>query len=73
MRITYDPEADAVYIYLIDEAEQVTTQRLTEDVAIDYAPDGRVVGIEVLDASSSIFGAGRDRTVTLRNLTPVSA
>jgi len=29
----------------------VTTHRLTEDVAVNYAPDGSIVGIEVLEAS----------------------
>ncbi len=48
MKITYDPEVDALYIRFVDEPSQVTTQRLSEDVAVNYAPDGRIVGMEIL-------------------------
>lgn len=72
MKITYDPEVDALYIRLVEGPQEVTTHRLSEEVAINYAPDGRVVGIEVLDASSSVFPT-RDRTITLRNLIPVTS
>jgi uncharacterized protein YuzE len=71
MQITYDPEVDALYIRLIEGPQEVTTQRLSEEVAVNYAPDGRIVGIEVLDASLSVFPTG-DRTVTIRNLTPAT-
>ena len=57
MSISYDPDVDAAYIRLKPGKFQVTTQRLTEDVAVNYAPDGSVVGIEVLDASR-IVAAG---------------
>ena len=73
MRITYDPEADALYIRLVDEPVEVITHRLSEDVAFNLSPDGRLVGIEVLDASTSVFAPGQERMVTLHNLTPVSA
>ena len=58
MRISYDPEADAVYIHLGREtgaAGRTTTQAATPDgvdgfVALDWE-DGRIIGIEILDAS----------------------
>lgn len=68
MRLSYDPEVDALYIRLTEGPVQVTTQRLTEDVAVNYAPDGRVVGIEVLDASEYVFPPGEERRVRLQNL-----
>jgi uncharacterized protein YuzE len=34
MRISYDSQVDAVYIRFIEGPVQVTTQRLSEDVAI---------------------------------------
>ena len=45
MKVTYDPEVDALYIRLRDEPAEVTTQRLSEEVAINYAPDGRIVAL----------------------------
>ena len=73
MRISYDSEVDALYIRLIDETVEVTTRQVTEDVAIDYAPGGAIVGIEGLDASEHVFGKDGTPTVTLENLIARSA
>ena len=61
MRITYDSDADAAYIHLGRQtaaAHRATTQAATPDgvdgfVALDWE-DGRIVGIEILDASSRL-------------------
>jgi uncharacterized protein YuzE len=58
MRISYDADADAAYIHLGREtgaARRTTTQAATPDgadgfVALDW-DDGRLIGIEILDAS----------------------
>jgi len=71
MKVTYDPEVDALYIRLSDEPAEVTTQRLSEEVAINYAPDGRIVGIEILDASEYISGLKMERKIALENLVPM--
>jgi uncharacterized protein YuzE len=68
MRISYDSDVDALYIRLIDETVEVTTRQVSDDVAIDYAPDGAIVGIEVLDASEHVFRGGATPAVTLENL-----
>jgi len=73
MRISYDSQVDAVYIRFIEEPVQVTTQRLSEDVAVNYAPDGRIVGIEILDASQYMFASGTERKVIVQNLIAVRA
>jgi uncharacterized protein YuzE len=48
-------------------------QPLTEDVAVNYAADGRIVGIEILDASAYIFRPGAERQIEVHNLTTVVA
>ena len=73
MRITYDPQAEAVYIRFTDERAQVTTIRLTEDVAVDIASGGRVIGIEVLDDSEHLFREDGAPKVVLQNVLPVQA
>jgi uncharacterized protein YuzE len=73
LKISYDPQVDALYIRFVDDSAEVTTQRLSEDVALNYAPDGRVVGIEILDASDYVFSPGAERKVVLQNLTPVTS
>jgi uncharacterized protein YuzE len=47
MRITYDTEVDALYIRFLETT--VTTQHVAEGLAVDYATDGRIAGIEILD------------------------
>ena len=73
MKIDYDPEVDALYIRFGEGPAEVTTQRLTDEVAIDYDADGRIVGIEILDASESVFPPGQERTVVVRNLSTAPA
>ena len=68
--IRYDPEADAAYIRFKKGKFQITTQRLSEDIAIDYAPDGTVVGIEILEASKYLL-KHKQPQVELENLQPV--
>ncbi len=54
MRIRYDREADAVYISAKERPAEVTTVRLTEDVAVDFGPGEELVGIEILSASEHL-------------------
>jgi uncharacterized protein YuzE len=51
MRITYDPEADAVYIRFKDAT--CTTDHWAEGVAADFDSQRHLVGIEILDASKT--------------------
>ena len=71
MKISYDHQVDASYIRFKKGKFQVTTQRLTEDVAVNYAPDGSIVGIEVLDASRYLLKHRRPQ-VELENLQAAS-
>ncbi len=72
MKITYDPAVDALYIRFTEEPAEVITQRLSEDVAVNYGPDGRIVGIEILDASEYVFRPGGERQVIVQNLAAVT-
>ena len=49
MRITYDPEADALSI--IFRETTVTTKHLAEGIAADYDSAGKLAGLEFLDAA----------------------
>jgi len=48
VRITYDHEVDALYIRFKEAT--VTTKHLAEGIAADYDAEGRLAGIEILDA-----------------------
>ncbi|MFH0814107.1 MAG: DUF2283 domain-containing protein [Pseudomonadota bacterium] len=49
MRIEYDPKHDVLNIEFISQAPIVDSVEL-DGVIIDYANDGRIVAIEILDA-----------------------
>jgi len=53
VRISYDPQADALYIELrtVPPADSVD---LEEGVTADLDAEGRVVGLEVLDATERL-------------------
>lgn len=53
MKLTYDSEADALYILLRGHGVDHTV-RISADVAIDYGPDGEIHGIEILAASEHL-------------------
>jgi uncharacterized protein YuzE len=67
MRISYDSEVDALYIRFIETP--VTTKHVAEGIAVDYAADGRVAGIEVLDARRRFGDEQILRRVILEDLT----
>lgn len=50
MRLAYDAEADAAYLYLVEGEKAARTVAATNDVNLDFDADGRLIGIEVLDA-----------------------
>ena len=59
MKITYDPEVDAVYIQF-REAEPARAVDVSEGVTVDLDAEGNLVGIEVLDASERMGQEGLD-------------
>ena len=72
MKIRYDPQVDAAYISFKKGPTQVTTIRVTEDLAIDFGPNEEIVGIEVLDASQHLGLSKENPLVELENLKSAS-
>jgi uncharacterized protein YuzE len=51
MRMTYCVEADALDVELLPGAKSERTVRLSRDVLVDFDRRGRLIGVEVLNAS----------------------
>ena len=66
MRISYDREGDALYIRFRETS--VTTQHLAEGIAADFDAEGRLAGLEILDAEKRLGGPEACRRVTLEEL-----
>lgn len=58
MKITYDPDVDAMYLQLIEGDHQCRTVRLSDEVALDFGSEETLVGIEILDARR-LLGKGK--------------
>ncbi|HUT03859.1 MAG TPA: DUF2283 domain-containing protein [bacterium] len=68
MRVSYDPKVDAVYLRFVEGKQEVTTLRLSEDVAIDCDSKGGIVGIEILSAHEYLRFAGDQPLMQFENL-----
>jgi YD repeat-containing protein len=66
MRITYDREVDALYIRFKETT--VTTKHLAEGIAADYDAEGRLAGVEILDASKRLGDPSAFKQVTLEDV-----
>lgn len=59
MRLTYDPEVDAAYLYLVasiedGEVDRTISSKLELDrsfISFDVNAEGKILGIEILGAS----------------------
>lgn len=57
MRISYDPQADALYIRLVEERTQCRNVCLTDQITLDFGPNEELIGIEIIDAKA-LLGSG---------------
>jgi|SRR5215471_16589918 len=67
MKIEYDKEVDALYIR-IQEKYVARTQEVAEGVNLDFDADGRLIGLEVVDATkcyslSDIFNLSTENLI----------
>lgn len=53
MKVSYDPVADAMYIYFSENKKSTRTEEVSEDFLVDYS-DKEMVGIEILEASKKL-------------------
>jgi YD repeat-containing protein len=71
MRISYDPEVDALYISFLDTT--VTTEEVADGIALDYDAHGQLAGIEILDALKRFHDQAVFQRIVFENLVPEPA
>ena len=64
----YHPDADALFINVVDEYDYVKSVELTNNVILDFDNNGKAVALEILDASK-IFKVSK---TNLMNIGPIS-
>lgn len=68
MKITYDPQVDALSITFRDTS--VTTKDLAEGIVAEYDSEGRLAGLEILDTVCRLGGQDTLRQVVLEGVGP---
>ena len=54
MKLTYDRKHNIAYMRLHEKRAQVETIRVSDELNVDIAPDGKVYGIELLNANAQL-------------------
>jgi uncharacterized protein YuzE len=67
MKISYDKDADALYIRFLEGEFQCRVVQLTQDIALDFATGERLVGMELLGASR-LFEHGGAPEIELKDI-----
>lgn len=68
MRITYDSEVDALSITFRETT--LTSEHIAEGIAADYDSEGRLAGIEILDAVKRFGGQETLREIVVEGIGP---
>ena len=55
MKLTYDSRYNVAYLKFHDKADDVETVRMSADINVDIGSDGRVYGIEFLNANDQLL------------------
>lgn len=54
MKVTYDPEADALYVCFQKEPAVAETHEINDEIFVDVDEQGHIVGLELLSASKQV-------------------
>lgn len=54
MKVTYDDKSDLLYIRLDESTQDVMNKRVDDDVVLDIGKGDKIVGIEILEASTHV-------------------
>jgi uncharacterized protein YuzE len=62
MQVLYNAKTDTLYIRLDETKQAVINRRVSDDVVLDVGQGDKIVGIEIVDASSHL---------NLKNILPI--
>jgi len=65
MKVRYDKEVDAMYVYA-EEGQSAYSEEIGEGIIIDVSKEGKIIGMEILDASEK-FSPSSFKRMILKN------
>ncbi|MCS7152119.1 MAG: DUF2283 domain-containing protein [Endomicrobia bacterium] len=54
MNIFYNDKTDLLYVRFDDEKHEIVNKRVSDDIVVDIAENGKIIGIEIMNASKVI-------------------
>lgn len=68
MIVNYDSNFDLLYLQLEAKITSTENRRVSDDIVLDIDADGKIVGIEILDASKNVHSDNYNICKVLRTL-----
>ena len=56
MQFSYDPRYNIAYIRFYDQQTDVESIKVSDELVVDMTPDGKIFGIELLNATEQLAG-----------------
>jgi len=69
MKFTYDPRYNIAYIRFHEKNTQVETIQISDELAVDIAPDGVVYGIELMNANEQLASEDMGKLLVVNEAT----
>jgi uncharacterized protein YuzE len=72
MKFTYDTRYNIAYIRFHEKKEEVESIKISDELVIDMSPDGRIYGIEMLNANEQIKSEDDGKLLVVNEATGVT-
>ncbi|MEO5363726.1 MAG: DUF2283 domain-containing protein [Magnetococcus sp. DMHC-8] len=69
MRLTYDPRYNVAYLRIREKTTELETIRISDELSIDLSSDGKVCGIELLNANEQLMQQDHGKLVVTNTQT----
>ena len=54
MKFTYDPRYNIVYIRFSEKTSEVESIKISDELVVDIAPNGKIYGLKLLNANEQL-------------------
>jgi uncharacterized protein YuzE len=54
MKLSYDPKYNIAYLRFIEKTNGVESIKISEEMVVDISPDGKIYGLELLNANEQL-------------------
>ena len=63
MKIEYNEKTDLLYLRFDNSSQEITNQRINDNIVLDLGENNKIVGIEIIDATD---------VINLENIFPIN-